>query len=80
MHGIAAGLLVLLPTIPMLVPYLVFSDEIRAVRVSSAIALVLLFLIGEKWARMVGARPWRIGGALTLLGIVLVVITISLGG
>ena len=43
-------------------------------------ALVLLFLIGHKWGQMVGGRPWRIGGSLVLLGIVLVVITTMLGG
>jgi VIT family protein len=79
-HGIAAGLLVILPTLPVVAPYLIIPDAALAVRVSSAIALVLIFLVGARWAQLVGARPWRIGGALTLLGIILVAITISLGG
>jgi VIT1/CCC1 family predicted Fe2+/Mn2+ transporter len=80
MHGIAAGLLVILPTIPVVLPYLVFRDVLTAVRVSYGVALVLLFLIGWRWAQIVGGRPWRIGGSLILLGIVLVGITTALGG
>lgn len=80
LHGVAAGLLVFLPTVPVVVPYLVFSNPLTAVRVSYAVALILLFLIGHRWGQMVGGRPWRIGGSLVLLGIVLVLITTALGG
>jgi VIT1/CCC1 family predicted Fe2+/Mn2+ transporter len=80
LHGIAAGLLVLLPTIPVVLPYVLFDDVITAVRTSSVIALVLVFLVGWRWGQLVGVRPWRIGGGLTLLGIILVAITIGLGG
>jgi VIT1/CCC1 family predicted Fe2+/Mn2+ transporter len=79
-EGAGAGLLVLLPTLPVVVPYLVFSSPLTAVRVSSAVALVLLFLIGVRWGRIVGGRGWRIGGSLALLGIALVAMTIALGG
>jgi VIT1/CCC1 family predicted Fe2+/Mn2+ transporter len=80
LHGISAGLLVMLPTIPVVLPYLLFDDTFFAVRVSSVVALILLFLIGHRWGRMVGAQGWKIGGALVLLGAVLVVITVALGG
>jgi VIT1/CCC1 family predicted Fe2+/Mn2+ transporter len=79
-QGAAAGLLVILPTLPVVLPYLVFSTPVTAVRVSSAVALVLLFMIGVRWGRIVGGRGWRIGGSLALLGIALVAITIALGG
>jgi VIT1/CCC1 family predicted Fe2+/Mn2+ transporter len=80
LHGVSAGLLVILPTIPVVLPYLVFTDVLTAVRVSYAVALVLLFLIGWRWGQIVGGSPWRIGGALIVLGIVLVGITTALGG
>jgi VIT1/CCC1 family predicted Fe2+/Mn2+ transporter len=80
LHGIAAGLVVVLPTFPVVAPYLVFSEPLTAVRVSYAVALTLLFLLGVRWGALVGARPLRIGAALVALGIALVVITISLGG
>ena len=32
------------------------------------------------WGQMVGGRPWAIGGSLVLLGVVLVAVTIALGG
>jgi len=79
-RGAAAGLLVILPTLPVVLPYLFLSTPLTAVRVSSAVALVLLFLIGVRWGRIVGARGWRIGGSLALLGIALVAMTIALGG
>jgi len=79
-HGIAAGMLVILPTLPVVAPYLVLSNTLVAVRTSSVIALVLLFLIGCRWGQLVGARPWRIGGSLVLLGIALVATTMALGG
>jgi VIT1/CCC1 family predicted Fe2+/Mn2+ transporter len=80
MHGISAGLVVVLPTLPVIAPYVVFARPVLAVRVSSLVALTLLFLLGVRWGQLVGARPLRIGAALTALGIVLVAITFALGG
>jgi hypothetical protein len=80
LHGAAAGLVVLLPTLPVVAPYLVFDEPLLAVRVSFAIALTSLFVVGFWWGRVVGGRAWRIGGSLTLLGLVLVAITVALGG
>jgi VIT1/CCC1 family predicted Fe2+/Mn2+ transporter len=80
LHGIAAGLVVVLPTIPVVVPYVLFSDPVVAVRTSYGVALALLFWLGAKWAEIVGARPWRLGSALVALGVVLVGITTALGG
>jgi VIT1/CCC1 family predicted Fe2+/Mn2+ transporter len=80
LHGVSAGLLVILPTVPVVLPYLLITDVLTAVRVSYAVALLLLFLIGWRWGQIVGGSPWRIGGSLILLGIVLVGITTALGG
>jgi VIT1/CCC1 family predicted Fe2+/Mn2+ transporter len=80
LHGISAGLLVILPTIPVVLPYLMVTDVLTAVRASYAVALLLLFLVGWRWGQIVGGSPWRIGGALIALGIILVGITTALGG
>jgi VIT1/CCC1 family predicted Fe2+/Mn2+ transporter len=78
--GVAVGLIIVIFTLPVVVPYLFISHPELAVRLSNLIALVLLFLLGTWWGRVVGAVPWRIGAGLTLIGLVLVGITIMLGG
>jgi hypothetical protein len=78
--GVAVALVIVLATFPIVVPYLVVSDPNLAVRISNAIALTLLFLLGAWWGRIVGGRPFRIAAGLTLIGVVLVLITIVLGG
>jgi len=73
-------LVILLATFPVIVPYLVVSNPSLAVRLSNLIALTLLFLLGAWWGRVNGGSPMRIASGLTLLGIALVLVTISLGG
>jgi hypothetical protein len=78
--GIAVAAVIMMATFPVLIPFLVFRDPDRAVRVSHGVALVLLFLLGMKWGEMVGTNRWRAGAGLTFVGMVLVLITIALGG
>jgi VIT1/CCC1 family predicted Fe2+/Mn2+ transporter len=78
--GLAVALVIVVATLPVVAPYLLIADPNVAVRTSNLIALTLLFLLGAWWGRVVGARPLRIALGLTLLGIVLVLITIALGG
>ncbi len=78
--GIAVSLIIVLATFPIVVPYLVVRDPHLAVRVSHAIALLSLFLLGMWWARVVGSSPVRVATGLTLVGLILVGITILLGG
>ena len=78
--GIAVGLLILVATLPIVVPFLLFSSPTTAVRISSAITLVMMFGIGWWWGRTVGANPLRIGAGVTGVGLALVLITIALGG
>jgi hypothetical protein len=76
----AVALVIVLATLPIVAPFLVVSDPEVAVRISNAIALSMLFLLGARWGRIVGANPWRIGAGLTGIGVVLVLVTIALGG
>jgi VIT1/CCC1 family predicted Fe2+/Mn2+ transporter len=78
--GLAVALIIAISTLPIVVPYLVFADPDVAVRVSYAIALGLLFLLGIWWARVVGAHPLAVGVGLTLIGFLLVLLTIAMGG
>ena len=78
--GIAVALVIVLATLPVVVPYLLVPDPNLAVRISNVVALMLVFLLGLRWGQLVGGRSLRIATGLTLLGIVLVLMTIALGG
>lgn len=78
--GIAVGLLIIVATMPIVVPFLLFSNQRTAIWVSNATALGLLFWVGNWWGRAVGANPLRIGAGVTSVGLTLVLVTIALGG
>ena len=73
-------LLVFLSTIPVIIPFL-FIDELRpALRVSNAIAIVMLFMCGYVFARNTGLRPWLTGLIMLAVGGVMVGVAMALGG
>lgn len=78
----AAGvfLLVFLSTIPVALPFLFFSDPLTALRLSNAVAIAMLAALGWQFGRLSGHSPALAGGAFVFLGIVLVAMTIALGG
>ena len=76
----AVFLLVFLATLPVVLPFLFVSDAMRALRVSNAIAIVMLFITGYAFGQRIGARAWLSGLVMVVLGCVLVGITIALGG
>jgi len=73
-------LLVFLSTFPVTIPFLVMRDPVPALRVSNAIAVVLLFAAGYAFGRLTGRRPVWVGTAMVVLGSILVGMTIALGG
>ena len=73
-------LLVFLATFPVVIPFIFMHDARPALRVSNAIAVVLLFLTGYAFGRMTGRRPWAVGMSMVALGAALVAMTIALGG
>ena len=73
-------LLVFLTTLPVAIPFMLVSDPQPALRISNAVALVMLFLLGSSLARYTGGRPLRLGLGMLILGAVLVALTIALGG
>jgi VIT1/CCC1 family predicted Fe2+/Mn2+ transporter len=73
-------LLVFLSTLPVVLPFVFARDPMRALRISNAIAIGMLFLTGYAFGRSTGYRPWAMGIAMVGVGWVLVGLTIALGG
>jgi len=78
--ALAVFLLVFLSTFPIVIPFLVFRNVHLALRLSNLVALIMLFITGSWLARHGGHSPLWTGLAMMLLGVVLVGITIALGG
>jgi VIT1/CCC1 family predicted Fe2+/Mn2+ transporter len=73
-------LIVVLATLPVILPFALVPNARMALRVSNGIAVIMLFLAGYGFGKYAGDRPWRMGIAMVLLGSAMVGITISLGG
>jgi VIT1/CCC1 family predicted Fe2+/Mn2+ transporter len=80
LRAAAVFLLVFCSTFPVVLPFVLMTDVGRALRVSNAIALTMLFVGGYVLGRSASWRPWRTGAAMAAVGSVLVSITIALGG
>jgi len=78
--AVGVFLLVFLSTFPVVLPFVVMSDAMKALRVSNGIAIALLFVAGYSLGKYSGHSPWRTGLAMVGVGVVLVAITIALGG
>ena len=72
--------LMFISTFPIVIPFIFIRDTQLALRISNMIAIVLMFLCGWSLAKYVGSNKWLMSFGLTLVGIVLVLITIALGG
>ena len=73
-------LLVFLSIFPVVIPFILFSDAMQALRFSNAVAIVLLFLMGYTFGRLTERNAWAVGLFMVLFGILLVAMTIALGG
>ena len=73
-------LLVFLCTFPVVIPFMVMHHAGPALRVSNAIATVMLFLTGYAFGHMTGRHPWLVGISMVVLGLILVGMTMALGG
>lgn len=78
----ATGVLLLcfFSTFPVAVPFVFVSEPYVAMRISNAVALVMLFLAGYALARYAGGSTLRYGAWSVGIGVVLVGATIALGG
>jgi len=78
--AVGVFLLVFLCTFPVVIPFIFMHNAGPALRVSSAIAIVMLFLTGYAFGRMTGRHPWLVGIWMVVLGLILVGLTMALGG
>lgn len=72
--------LVFFSSLPAALPFLFIDEPWVALRVSNAILVGLLFVIGFRWAGYTSINPWRAAVSMTFIGIVLVATAIALGG
>jgi VIT1/CCC1 family predicted Fe2+/Mn2+ transporter len=73
-------LLVFLSTFPVVAPFLFIGDALFALRISNAIAIVMMFMCGYTFGHRAGLRPLRSGLAMVVIGAAMVGLTIALGG
>jgi VIT family len=73
-------LLSFLSTFPVVIPFLFLSDARLALRVSYAVAIVMLFCCGYVFGIHSGLRPWAAGLSMVAVGGALVGIAVALGG
>jgi VIT1/CCC1 family predicted Fe2+/Mn2+ transporter len=73
-------ILVFFVTFPVALPFLLVNDVALAIRVSNGIAIVLLFATGFSLAKYSGLKPVKTALAYTAIGVLLVVLTMALGG
>jgi VIT family len=73
-------LLSFLSTFPVVIPFLLLSDARLALRVSYAVAIVMLFCCGYVFGLHSGLRPWAAGLSMVAVGSALVGVAVALGG
>jgi VIT1/CCC1 family predicted Fe2+/Mn2+ transporter len=78
--AVGVFLLVFLCTFPVVIPFIFMSHAGPALRVSNAIAIGMLFLTGYAFGRITGRHPWLVGISMVVLGLILVGLTMALGG
>src|SRR3954470_19342684 len=77
--AISVALWVIVTTFPVAIPFIFMHDVARAMRVSNAIAVGLLFVTGYAFGRVAEHRPWLTGLAMVGVGSALVALTMALG-
>jgi VIT1/CCC1 family predicted Fe2+/Mn2+ transporter len=73
-------LLVFLATFPVAVPFMLTQDAMLALRISNGVAIVMLFFCGYSLGRYAQHRPVGMGILMMVVGVLLVAVTIALGG
>jgi len=78
--AVAVFVWVFVATFPVAVPFMFMQSAGPALRVSNAIAVLMLFMTGYAFGRITSRRPWVMGISMVFLGAILVGITMAFGG
>jgi hypothetical protein len=78
--GLAILWLMVLATVPAIVPFMLIGDRFLAARVSNGLVLATLFAVGYGYGRSIHANPWMLGWSTAVFGLAMVVIVVLLGG
>jgi hypothetical protein len=80
LQALAIFFWVFLITFPVTIPFIFMDSVADAMRVSNAIAIGLLFVVGFAYAKLAQYRPWFTGIVMVVFGSLIVSATIALGG
>jgi hypothetical protein len=78
--AIGVCLLCFLSTLPIALPFLFVGDARLALRISNAVAVIMLFFCGYVFGRRSGLAPWTTAVAMVAFGGAMIGIAIKLGG
>ena len=73
-------LLGFLSTFPVVIPFLLMNNARMALRISHAIAMVMLFAVGWAFGHIAARHPWMSGVCMVSIGGILVALCMALGG
>jgi len=78
--ALACFWLVFLSCLPVAVPFLIFPEPTRALRVSNVLLIAMLFFVGHKWAQYAHTNRMVAGLVRVAIGLALVGVAVLLGG
>lgn len=78
--AVGVFVLVVLSTLPVVVPFVFMQNVMRAQRISNVIAIGMLYLTGYAFGRCTGYHPRGMGISMVAIGALLVGLAIILGG
>jgi VIT1/CCC1 family predicted Fe2+/Mn2+ transporter len=80
LRAVGICLWVFASTFPVVVPFFFIGEVQPALRLSNAIAIIMLFMCGYAFARCAGLRAWPTGLLMVAIGCAMVGVAILLGG
>lgn len=78
--ALAVFLFVFVATFPVAIPFIVMRETAPAMRTSNAVAFAMLCILGFVFGRVIDRNPWLHSAQMAVLGVILVGLTILLGG
>jgi hypothetical protein len=78
--ALSVFLWVFFATFPVAIPFIFMQNANLALFVSNSIAILMLFILGHIFGRIVSHHPWIMGISMVAIGSLLVALTKALGG